>query len=491
MKAFKFFFILIGILILIIGAKMTRVSSDYDEKIYQDSLKYYQNALEKMKKDSLALKQVLAGTLPPEPSIKGLSGEAANLPSSDFSKTNLNAAQGVEVALKGIEWSGTMMESVQGQLKRNFGARYVNNYNEIIMDPDFPNCGYPDLWVTVPEVPTLTIDDRKSVSRFLRKKINKEKPIESYHLQVGNNKKVRMDLWLANFEVIFRIVPDDKHNRNEEFPYTGKHPITKIDADDIRRKRERNKQRYGYLTVFLEFRPKDTWFIGQPMESGVFKADRQPEIGIAAVECAKVFRIDEKGANKEDTDIYLTIEPGQSIPLYNSLEEVIGQFTDQYHKDAELKPAVETVSADYYKMAQDSTGTFYNPDLFGKTKYSAIQIKNLGSWKSQQGFLFGNTKYEGDLFKAEFLIHLFVIGEWTVKPNSFVETDIRPPKVITKKGLIDFLLPDFKLGFFGKIFSGTVGILILIVFLSVFFPPLGKIVNGVLKKILGIFGDKD
>lgn len=478
MNAFKFFLILVGIVLIFVGGRTTKIVETYETKIYEDSLNYYRALMKNFQEDSAAIQEAFSKAIPP-------ASQFQTVPPS-FDDPYLSASQGVEVILRGMEWKGKMLDSIHPVLRRQFGGRYTLNYNQLELDPDFPSCGYPDLIVTIPDAPSVYMDDKKSLSKFLRKKFKKEEPIESFNLKGQDGKRVRMDLWLAQFDIIFRVEPEKDHNRNNEIEFEGRHPITRESANSLRGNREFRNQRYSEMTLFLEFKPKDNWYVADESEEGFFQPDKQPHIGIAAVECVQVQKVGEKGLHNRDDQIGVSIENGQAIPLYNSLNEVVSNFADNY-RNPNISPSVETVARPFYSLAEGSEDFVLNPNLFGKEKFSAVQIRNLGSWKEPKSWLLGKTEFEADLFKASFIIHLFVIGEWTVKGRSLVKTDLRPPTQVVKKGLFDYLLPDFKLGFFGKTISIVILLFVAFVFLSIFIKPFATIFNRMMKGLLGVF----
>jgi hypothetical protein len=93
--------------------------------------------------------------------------------------------------------------------------------------------------------------------------------------------------------------------------------------------------------------------------------------------------------------------------------------------------------------------------LFNSSKFSHIDIKNLGSWKEEQSWFLGDRTFTADYYHAKFLIHLYLLGEWTVKGDTFASFEARMPTRITKPGVLDYLLPDFNLGFWGRMFAAA------------------------------------
>lgn len=479
MKAFKLFLILLCLLILGIGALATIQNTEQAETRYEESLQYYEQARDIARRDTQIILEALRSGMPPQPEIQ-------TKPSS-LGDPYLNAAQGVEVLIRGMEWNGLMIDSVIAPLKTRFGARYILNHNQLTLDPDFPHCGYPDLHILIPDAPSLQMDSKDLVSRSFRRSLNKEKPLESYNLDLGDNRRGRMDLWLANFEIVFRIIPDE-HDRDNNLPYDGWNHLTRTSGNDIRRVREFKDQRYGNMTLFLEFKPKNTWYIGEKNENGLFVVNKQPRIGIAAVEAIKIQKVGEEGINNKDRRIALSVENGMAFPLYDSFEELAAVFMGGA-PPAPVRSSSPPPEDPFSAMADntENAARIYNPELFGRSKYTAVQIKNLGSWKDRErGWLFGSRTYNADLFRASFFVHLYVIGEWTVKPESFVATQLQPPVRFVKPGLFDYILPSFGLGRFGQIFSGAVIFIILFVLLGAFIRPIGRILDFIIRKILHI-----
>ncbi len=438
-------------------------------KAYQDSLKIYESSLAQRDADSARLIQAN-----PDGDIAFSTNQIENALGNPY----LSASQGIEVHLEGLEWRGKYFDPALIQdIKTKFSGRYVNTINQIHLDPDFPRNGYPDLFIDIQNAPT--IYQPGAISSFLKDILNVKKPVNSYWLNT-NSGKAKMDLWLVEFDMTFRIEPSDNHSRNREIVFDGIHPITRESDNSIRGKREMKNQRYDQMNVLLKIQPNvNHWYIADKNENGVYEPNGSPKIGVAAIECLQIQKVGEEGINNQDTRIGIVLNKGKSLPLYPSAESLKSALTG-----TPFTPEVAELTKDYLELTNEEGKPIrLNNQLFNQAKYSYVSIQNLGSWKEEKSWPLGPTTFNADYFHASFLVHLYVLGEWTVKPSSFVAFEARKPFKVTKPGLLDQLLPDFKLGIFGKFVITAVLIIGLTCVLAIFFPPLFKLINALLKRV--------
>jgi len=473
MKAIQFILLLFCGLLLFFGNQMASVQDSYRYQRYQDSIELYEQMTEVVQQDSVVQAQLLGLVQPPQAEFQPDKLE------NSHADPYMSASQGVEVTVEGLAWRGRLIDTVvRADLFHKYGADYVQGYNKLFFDPDFPECGYPNLNIKVPDVPTLYVEKNKDLSRFIRRKTKKAEPIESFYLTPEEGKRIRMDYWVAEFDIAFRIEPDRRHSRNEEFSYSGIHPITRIDHKKLRRQEEYKNQRYDGMTLFLGFNPKKSWYIGTQNDEGIFQTDAQPSIGIAGVECYKIVKVGEKGTNNEDDAIGISVEKGEALPLYNSLDEVTQVYT---------QTGTRAFASTGTVLTPNNTGgvtqIYTNPNLFDKSKFSAIRINNIGSWRTDNNWFLGKREYEADFFQASFYVHLYVLGEWTVKGRSLVAYKPHPPTRIVKSGLFSKLLPDFNLGILGRGVSVLLIGLLIFVVLSFFISPIGQLLSQFVKRI--------
>jgi len=396
----------------------------------------------------------------------------------------LSASQGVEVHLEGIRWENRWFTASQKHGIDKLNGLAEVQLNQILFDPDFEKAGMPDLnvEVTAPrffEMKSFLKDwlEGFDLSGFLGQSFSDRKPIRTYDLESTPGTKQKMSLWLMEFDAFLRIEPSPDHD-NTNVGGLEKHPVTGVPTGKIRREDESKNQRYGNVSVMLKFKPKNgTWYIASRDESGVLVPNGEPQIGIGAVECIGIKQVSE---NKNVNNIGVYIRKGSSLALYNSPEEIDSKY---YQNTIRPEDLLRPIESKVY-----TNGSEVNPNLFGKEKYAIIHLANLGSW--QEGSWFSKIHRYADLYHARFVIHTYVLGEWTVQPVAIAKPEPRPPFELKKAGLLDFLLPDFNLGFFGKLLSGGGWVIIGLIVLSLFFPPIGALINKVLGWLVSLLPGK-
>ena len=228
----------------------------------------------------------------------------------------------------------------------------------------------------------------------------------------------------------------------------------------------------------LKFKPKaGTWYIANRDETGMLTTNAEPKVAVGAVECIGIRPINE---NPKLNNIGVYIRRGSSLGLYNAPEEIDCRFTTNgINKEDVIKP-IET------KLYEQNIA---NPDLFGRDKYAIVHLANLGSW--QEGNWLTSRKRFADQYHARFVIHTYVLGEWDVQPIQLVTPEDRPPFYQKKTSVTDFLLPDFNLGGFGKFLSTGGWMVVGIIVLTIFFPPVGVLVNKILRWIVALVPSKN
>ncbi|XOV94933.1 MAG: hypothetical protein ACFHWX_09530 [Bacteroidota bacterium] len=461
------------VIIWILGYYQVIQSYESDLSHYKDSLAFYTIQKDQHYQDSINLVN-----RSPRNSIKF---NSSPIPSA-FQNPYLNASQGVEAHLVGLEWTGQWFDSTTiKDLQSKFNARYINSIDMIHLDPDYPKSGYPDLFIQINRAPTLY--HLGTVSQSLSSVLKIDRPIETYEMVTTNGSHLKMQLWLVQFDITFRIEPDDDYSSDSPTNFEGRHPITNRRERDLRKLKENNNQRYGDMAVVMEFKPKNgSWYISDSDENDIYNTNSEPIMGIGAVECINIQKIGEGGENNNDKRIGIVLNNGKSLPIHPNLESVKSVLLNEEYQ-VEL-PDPEIASRDYLEM-KDNQGrpVTLNRDLFGVSKYSFIEIKNLGSWETGKTWIFGEKNYNADSFTASFLIQLYVIGEWVVKPTAFTKFEAREPYQVHKPGLFDKLLPDFHLGLFGKLISGIMIGVILLLLLGFFFPPILLIIKRLISAV--------
>ena len=395
-----------------------------------------------------------------------------DLPSA-FAGPYLNAAQGVEVHLEGIRWMGKWFDSDHKNGIDKLGGMAEVQINQILFDPDFEEAGMPDLNVelTAPRffrMKNFLSDwlDGFQLTGSLGKAFGENKPVVTHELETLPGKRQQMSLWLLEFDTFLRIEPSPTHE-NINAGGLAKHPVSGISTDKLRRDHESRNQRYGNVSILLKFTPKEgTWYLAGRDETGMLVPDGSPMIGIGAVECIGIKAISE---NEKLNNIGVYLRRGSSLALYDSPEAIDNHFI---RKGMKLEDALVQV-----EEARTFNGSLINRDLFGRDKYAILHLANLGSW--QEGSWLSSVNRYADQYHARFVIHAYVLGEWTVKPIHIAQPEPRPPFELKQSGVLDFLLPDLNLGFLGRLFSGVGWIVIGGILLVIFFPPAGMLVGRI------------
>lgn len=428
----------------------------------------------------LSLQQSILSAIKPSDDLVMTRNES--LPNA-LANPYLNASQGVEVHLEGIRWENKWFKKNQTHKIEQLGGLSEVQINQIVFDPDFAKAGMPDLnvEVTAPrffEMKTFLNDwlEGFDLSGFMGKSFGDKKPIKTFDLTTTPGKRHKMSLWLMEFDAFLRIEPSPDHD-NSNVGGLEKHPVSGVQTRKIRGDVEAKNQRYGNVSIMLKFKPKaGTWYIAARDQTGMLTPNGEPKIGIGAVECIGIKPISQ---SKDLNNIGVYIRKGSSLALYSSPEEIDSKFTETGVNQVDIIKPVESKQYDEQAVA--------NPSLFGSEKFAIIHLANLGSWQ-EGSWLSTKTRY-ADQFHTRFVIHTYVLGEWDVQPINIVKPEPRPPFMQKKPGLTDFLLPDFNLGWFGKILSGGGWIVVGIIILSIFFPPVGLIINKLLgwvvKLVLG------
>lgn len=484
--------ILIGVWIL--GMFVTQ--NNYENKLlkYEEDLKEYHVNYDDFKKDSTNFRRNISA---PKESIKW--NKTKGLISTLNSSTDepyLSAAQGIEVHLKGLTWGDYFLdnkEPIVREMEKKFGAEFKRTINSVSFDPDFKDNGYPDLLIRVENAPSFY--EPNNVSNVLNNIFSKEPaPYKSFEIESCDSNKTMMDLWLVSVDLTFRIEPAKGHDRNKEKDFDGRHPITGKKASWSRGKREfKNKDNsYGNLGVLVEFKPKSNFYISEIQSNGLLSPiNENPKIGIGAVECVSIKNISEAGANSPISSIGVNLSTGSSIALYPNIEELKEIYAKNSIDDAgnnELIEKKEQLNLEASILNHDNILEYcknsvaeVDPNFFGSSKYSVLEIKNLGPWKNKEKFVFRKKEYRADLYTVNFLIHLYVLGEWTVKDQNLTKYKPRKPFKIERPTIWSYIIPDFLIGIIGKIFSGIIILLILLIILSIVVPSFGKLVGKIFK----------
>lgn len=414
----------------------------------------------------------------------------------DFSNSQdqvqISAYQGVEVHIEALRWANKWFSAVEDHGIKEVEGRNDFELSSVIFDPDLPDRGYPDLFITVGPVKDFVMNNfvkdvlNYTLPQNLAHQFSRSRPFESYYWDVSHNesglidKKVRMDLRLLEFPLTIRVTPAPDANRTDHIENGTRHPITgenldRLDAEYI-------NQRYGNISLLLKITPKqENWYLASENDQGLLEPNEAPYIGIAALENTFInFEGDPKEENEQR--IGALIFKGQSLALANSPSS----FGITEKKSINTQTVVSTVSEDrrvYDEVIQSKGDTYLNPKLFGQEKYALVHVQNIGTWRKGRG-IFSDKREWADQIQLRFAIHTFVVGEWKVRRPDIVDYEVLKQQANVTPSIINRLLPDFGLNIFGKALSGGGIFLFLILISSIFFPPVLGIINNILQLIL-------
>lgn len=273
--------------------------------------------------------------------------------------------------------------------------------------------------------------------------IQPEKPYKTYTWDLEDGSKaVSMDLWLCSFDVDLWISADS--------PTFGFHstPI------------ERANQRYHGTEVWLKLQVQPDWII-----EGV----SAPNFAIGYIEVAQF----EQYLNPEVSSTWARDNQLQIIPqskwaaasLYPVPSGLEGKTDEEKLKAAMSQGAVNNIGSEVTKYQ----GHELNSALFSKEWFIPITLQDMGTF-NYNGW---DGSYNTDSIKLKFLVHVFVFGQWTLKPE--IERDMQIHVSQINVGWLT------QLGFFlssweGQLFMLALGILIVIIILW-FTGLLGPLLN--------------
>lgn len=145
---------------------------------------------------------------------------------------------------------------------------------------------------------------------------------------------------------------------------------------------EGNNKRLRNMEVWFEIETKPSWY---------FEDAERTYFAIAKIEVANI-KLEGHEIEKIDiipesagSSLFLFYEPYGGDPSYRE-DEFLGYATD---------------------------GTHLNPDLFGRTVYTMIELTDFGTSAWVEAIT--QVKNQGDVVTYEFTVHQFVVGEWKVQ----------------------------------------------------------------------------
>ena len=366
-------------------------------------------------------------------------------------KEYLFASQGLEVQFTGLSWNGMTVD-----LDSIPAGGFLNlQSNSIHFDPDLPNRGFPDLFVTVNNIPV--IYHTSPVSRLFNGVNTKGTAYRTYEFLTAEGKAVKMDLWLMAFDMTFRVdasaksrVYSDRKRRDL--------PMNEFIPRDTRRPEFRGPSYENLEVLFRVIPGKDLWLMADGSGDGYKTLPEHPEMAIAAIECIEIEKVTDEKLIPESSGLGIDLSRGQLLPL------TIDAPTD-------------------FDVSDEEGGLMLNPGFFNQPVATGIRIHNLRIRRAGKPFLGARARYVGDAFHVRFLIHVYVVGDWVIQGGAFADYEPRGPQVVSSPGLLDYVLPDFHLGFFGKFISSALILLILVLTLGLFFPSMIELLNMAIRKL--------
>lgn len=419
---------------------------------------------------------------------------------SSESGCQVSAYQGVEVHFDSLIWRNKTFSSTKNRavLKPFYGRSHFN-CNRLDFDPDLPDRGFPNIVGSLTEPTAFNLNEflktplnSYQISKPLNLALSSAKPIDTQTWTTkvsGGPTKIRMETWLLEFDLSISTRPADMKNQDISIDENLHNPITGQKVKDMRD--ERDNYRYGALDIALKFIPKtSSWYIENDAQNDSGFNKGKLHLGIAAVEVIylnKSKNLLRKGTG--EADVYL--EKGGALALSNTLEGLPERGNKGLRDKDSILTKPQSLERNIEELTTD-TGSL-NPNLFDIPKFAVITFPNFGTWH-EEGGLFSKKQVFADQIDAKLLIHVFVVGEWKLKRNKYI--DFVAPKPISFEGLstvtkiggsisnfFGSLLPGFSIQFLSYLFWPIITAVIILLF----FPQLlGMLVSGFIKSIKSI-----
>ncbi|CAM1365575.1 hypothetical protein [Tenacibaculum xiamenense] len=346
---------------------------------------------------------------------------------NNFLGTTSSQFEGPQVHLEKLIYNGKEYFRDSVIKHKNKYPEFVGGFNihELIFDPDSKTRGKPDLNIKVTDPRAYNPIENKNLLSIVNSLgfESEGKPYKTYTKEVFSIidstikiERIRMDLWLTKFNITL-----------ETKAWQGRR-----DGEDDGRREIANQRHYPFEVDLKIYPNVSPWYVNTGNSF-----DIKPDIAVGAIYVNKITKFPE-----DDDKIGVSpSEPGIQLPL---------------------------VKQDYYnnlntpeKLIEDKAG---DATVWNKPIYAKVYCSNIGTYRNL--FRKGDEK-----ISFELVMPLLVRGNWDIRiPNSIIpEYKPLPPY---RRTLADVLIPSWGIGFFGKIASSLLYIVILVVIGLVFLKKL-------------------
>lgn len=434
-------------------------------------------------------------------SFKMTTPQLANGQLQNGAGCHVSAYQGVEVHFDSLVWNNLLFSKDNGaELLTPLNGTSSFFCNKMVFDPDLPDRGYPDIVGTLAEPTVFDLNKflkkplkSYQISKPLNFSLSSSKPVDTQTWKTkvdGIPTKIRMETWLLEFDMVISVKPASRKNNDLN---VDKNLRSRVTGQKVKHMRdERDNYEYGALDIFLKFLPKtQNWYIENDAQANSLYNKGDLNIGIAAVEVIYLNPSKNK-LNKNQGEASVYLEKGGSLALTTDIND----FPKRGNKGLRQKDAVISTPQD---LKTDIKGLItdngmLDPNLFNQPKYAVVTFPNIGTWHKKGGW-FTKEQLFSDQIEAKLLIHTFVVGQWQLKREKYVDFEAPAPisyvKASTFERALDSagsffknLIPDLGLDFLSYTFWPVI---ILILILLVFPQFFGLLLSGIIKAVRGIF----
>jgi hypothetical protein len=298
-----------------------------------------------------------------------------------------------------------------------------------------------------------------------------------------------METWLLEFDLVVSAKPAGRKDQDVSIDKNLHNSITGQKVMDMRD--ERDNYNYGALDIVLKFIPKTTsWYIENDAQSDSGFNKGNLHLGIAAVEVIYL-NPSKNNLNEAGGEAAVYLEKGGSLALSKSFEGLPVRGNNGLRNRASVLSRPQSLEKKITELATD-TG-YLNPELFDIPKFAVITFPNFGTWHKKGG-IFSKEQLFSDQIEAKLLIHTFVVGEWKLKREKYVDFEAQKPIHFEKpsglekmgdsvSGFFESFLPGFSIKFLSYLFWP----IIILIIILLFFPQLfGMLVSGLIKAITSV-----
>lgn len=366
--------------------------------------------------------------------------------------------EGADVKIKGVKF----FNSYFGQMSE---AGYEYDCNRVSLDPDHPYFGLPDITVAISPVEVFKPKDQV-LSDFFAWMGNKgtEGPYQTYEKQliITNDstgetilRKFAMQLWLTKFKATVTVKATrekalteftKQELSNKLYPrhWYGSTDPGRLSVKDLSRKEEHKDNVYGNIQFVLEVNPNASpWYIKtENVQSS------RPKIAVAGVYCQ---HFEKKSLEPQKVDF--NTFAGKANPLYYF----------PFEKDSrKLDDGLSSNSQNFIERINEINEN----DIWDRPYYIRLQSTNIGSRRTG----LGNINQQDDQVDIEFIMPLFVVGSLDVLMPSELLAEWSPPEPFKRKFTFSNLLPSWGVSGFGKVISGLILVVLVILVVNTVFP---------------------